>query len=282
MILVYFRPSTMASLFPPVNSSFKLPSGIKSLLIKGCYHASAPIHFCLSLRESPSIFISPSRSTFAAALKDFDDDWLNVHGGEGIVARDLSRIKVFYPPTPAHFALLLSTLHCPQRSDTPHANSKVVLDVPPSYIVLHEISTFFLDNTSENSYTASSYLSLVAEALATTFFLSTPATGAVGLVLFDSRLDQLMLPIVRSPSRDNLFDGDRTEESSSKTFSVGFLAAKYFDWMADFVITDKDTERYTMKLCGPKEEIDCCWYIRKEPNQSQSSRESRTFVFDDI
>jgi hypothetical protein len=84
----------MASFFPPVNNSPKLPSSIKTLLVKGSYHPSAPIHFCLSLHGSASILISPCRSAFATALGEFDDSWLDDHGGEGTVAMDLSRVKV--------------------------------------------------------------------------------------------------------------------------------------------------------------------------------------------
>lgn len=91
----------MASIFPPVRDSPQLPE-FKSLIVKGAYHPSAPIHFCLSRPESTAILLSPSGGRFTAALEEFNDAWLNDHGGNGAVASSLSRIKILLVLSP-HF-----------------------------------------------------------------------------------------------------------------------------------------------------------------------------------
>ena len=73
----------------------------KSLLVKGDYHPSAPIHFCISHLshanpEDTAIFITPSKESFVQTLVAYNDRWLGKHGGAGEVAAKLSRVKVLF------------------------------------------------------------------------------------------------------------------------------------------------------------------------------------------
>ncbi|KAA1466275.1 hypothetical protein DENSPDRAFT_831072 [Dentipellis sp. KUC8613] len=85
-----------------MSSLFPLPSPLlppfDSLLLKGKYHASAPIHLCLThLSSHPgtkAIVLTPSRQKWLQALCDFNDDWLNECGGYGAVSHILSQVDV--------------------------------------------------------------------------------------------------------------------------------------------------------------------------------------------
>ena len=73
----------------------------KTLLVKGEYHPSAPIHFCISHishtdAESTAVFITPSKEAFAKNLVAYNDRWLGKYGGNGGVAMKLSRVKVLF------------------------------------------------------------------------------------------------------------------------------------------------------------------------------------------
>ena len=88
---------TMPSLFP--NSYPHLPD-FSNLLIYGPYHASAPVHFCLShAAESPAntaVLIAPSRSKFRSALQGFRDEWLEERGGLGATSQLARRIEMMF------------------------------------------------------------------------------------------------------------------------------------------------------------------------------------------
>jgi len=63
----------------------------KSLLIKGEYHPSAPIHFCISHLplvndDSTAVLITPSKESFVQTLIGYNDRWLGKCGGSGEVA----------------------------------------------------------------------------------------------------------------------------------------------------------------------------------------------------
>jgi hypothetical protein len=87
-----------------MTTVFPLPSptlpNFTTLLLKGPYHASAPIHLCLThlanRPESRAVLLTPSRENFVAALRDFNDDWLNECGGYGAVSQVLSRVDVLF------------------------------------------------------------------------------------------------------------------------------------------------------------------------------------------
>lgn len=85
----------MTTLFPLPSPA--LPE-FTTLLLKGPYHASAPVHLCLShLASRPgtrAVLLTPSRDNFVAALRDLNDDWLNECGGFGAVYQVLSRVEV--------------------------------------------------------------------------------------------------------------------------------------------------------------------------------------------
>ena len=156
----------MTTLFPLPSPA--LPE-FTTLLLKGPYHASAPIHLCLThLANRPgsrAVLLTPSRDNFVAALRDLNDDWLNECGGYGVVTQVLSRVDVLlvssvvwffasscdtsqaktsalsYPPTPVHASLALSMLRHSQPETAPSQ-----LEVSsPCLVLLHEFSSYFLD-----------------------------------------------------------------------------------------------------------------------------------------
>jgi len=167
----------MSSLFPHSLPGPNLPP-FRTLLIKGSYHPSAPIHLCLSHTRtrpcSKALLLTPSRSSFQRSLEEFNDEWLSTHSGHGKMGEISSRIEVCYPPSPAHLELFLSMIRTYKDSDGAPFDTKATLDASPTLIVVHEPSAYFLDPDTETLYTASSYLSLVAQALASlTFFVCT-------------------------------------------------------------------------------------------------------------
>jgi len=222
----------MLSLFPDGVSERELPP-FRTLLIKGSYHPSAPIHLCLSHSRSQTrskiILLTPSRSSFKRSLEEFNDDWLSVYSGHGKITELSSRIEVFYSPSPAHLELFLSMIRTYELSDGAQFEANTTLDTMPTLIVLHELSAYFLTPDMETSYTVSSYLSLVAQALASVTFLSAHnGIDNIMFALFDAQLDQLKLPIVRPPSQ-----GEETERSV-RLESVAGLVQKYFEWVGVF------------------------------------------------
>ena len=93
----------MTTVFPLPSPS--LPD-FTTLLLKGPYHTSAPIHLCLThlanRPESRAVLLTPSRENFVAALRDFNDDWLNECGGYGAVSQVLSRVDVLFVSSVVH------------------------------------------------------------------------------------------------------------------------------------------------------------------------------------
>lgn len=83
----------MSSLFPQPGAPF-LPQ-FKTLLVKGAYHPSAPVHLALShLTDSldrEALIITPVRQL---ALQQYSDDWLTVNSGYGSVASISARVKL--------------------------------------------------------------------------------------------------------------------------------------------------------------------------------------------
>ncbi len=106
-----------------------------------------------------------------------------------------------------------------------------LLRTAPSLIILHEPSAFFLEARSDASL-LSHYLQLVTTAFATASFLSTcaPEGTNIPVVLFDSRLSQLKLPIIRridSPRRRRRSSGELVEEGV-RNDRVSTFVEKYF------------------------------------------------------
>ncbi|KAN0127094.1 hypothetical protein V8E53_015112 [Lactarius tabidus] len=224
----------MTTLFP--LPSPPLPE-FTTLLLKGPYHASAPIHLCLThLASRPgtrAVLLTPSRDNFAAALRDLNDDWLNECGGFGAVYQVLSRVEVVYPPTASQASLALSMLKVahPERAPAQLEISS------PCLVLLHEISSYFLDGgESSGPHNVASYLSVVAHALTALKSLSDhESRPRVSLVLMDSKLDSLSLPVLR-PS----IHAPEAElgGQSDPTYRVGCLVDRYFEWAGTFESKD--------------------------------------------
>lgn len=92
----------MASLFCPQGPT--LPQ-FSTLLIKGTYPPSAPIHLCVSHLKASSraqgraLFLTPNREALAAALEDYGDGWMSAHCMTGAYAALFSRIDMLYAPS---------------------------------------------------------------------------------------------------------------------------------------------------------------------------------------
>ncbi|KAJ7284095.1 hypothetical protein C8J57DRAFT_1294378 [Mycena rebaudengoi] len=234
----------MASLFP---SGPKLPE-FASLLVKGSYHPSAPIHLALShaahFPGTRTLLITPSRQTMVLALQNYNDDWISTHSGKGKTLDLASLATAYYPPSPAHLALLLTILSTDDRR--PSLNPTTTLDRPPSLIILHELSAYFLPDVHANpnghSWTLSSYMTLVVRAFSSFAALSSTQSDSprISLALFDSQLDQLKLPVLRHPAAEE-------NKSPSRLENVAFFVQKYFDLVAVF-------EEDTMFLNSSQEE----------------------------
>ncbi|KAJ7094492.1 hypothetical protein B0H15DRAFT_125336 [Mycena belliarum] len=249
----------MPSLFP---AGPELPE-FKSLLVKGAYHPSAPIHLALShtakFPATQTLLITPSREAIAIALQNYNDDWLSVHSGRGRILEVASNITVFYPPTPAHFAYLISTLSVDGQS--PSLNAMTTLDRPPSLIILHELSSYFMPDASGHPWTLSSYMTLIARTLSSLAYFSVTASETsapptdIALALFDSQLDSLKLPVVKHPTAPG--------RKLSKLENVAFFVQKYFELMAVF-------EEDDMFLSSSQEE---------EGNELTRQRRNRMHIF---
>ncbi len=152
-----------------MTSVFPLPSPtlpeFTTLLLRGPYHASAPVHLCLThLANRPgsrAVLLTPSRENFVTALRNFNDDWLNECGGYGAVSQALSRVDVLfvsfavhktrhglksvhqpsYPPTALQASIVLSML----RDARPETAPSQLEIASPCLVLLHEFSSYFLD-----------------------------------------------------------------------------------------------------------------------------------------
>ncbi|KAJ6628951.1 hypothetical protein B0H10DRAFT_1717495, partial [Mycena sp. CBHHK59/15] len=116
----------------------------KSLVVKGPYHPSAPIHLSLSYNVgAPAgqiLFITPSRQAIVKALQNYKDDWISLHSGQGKILELSSCVRVFYPPSPAHLSVLMAMLTTDDQSAC--LNPTATLDQPPSLVILHELSAY--------------------------------------------------------------------------------------------------------------------------------------------
>ncbi|KAI0750893.1 hypothetical protein C8Q80DRAFT_1154511 [Daedaleopsis nitida] len=137
----------MVSFFP--QPCPQLPD-FQQLLVRGSFHASAPIHLLFSYTsentDSRAILLTPRRDSLKDVLVELNDQWINVHSGIGSSSAAAQRTELFYPPTLAHMKLLLSMLH--EYDDTVH-HAKTTLDIAPSLLVLHDISAYFIAQVSE-------------------------------------------------------------------------------------------------------------------------------------
>ncbi|VDB85420.1 unnamed protein product [Peniophora sp. CBMAI 1063] len=226
-----------------------------TLLVAGPLHASAPIHLCLShlatRPDSTALLLSPSRQTYLNALIDLNDDWLNECGGFGAVSSLLSNVTSLYPPTPMHMCTVLSMLKVVEHTDEPTFTSKAPVAAPPAMIVLSQLSNYFADDPNA---TLSSYLGLVASALET---ISSFGTTITALVVIDSGLHELKLPLVEGPG-----DGGR---AYARHFALDHVG-QYFEWVALFERGDTpqnderaSSKHLTLSKIGAKTEDVVFW-----------------------
>ncbi|KAF5322679.1 hypothetical protein D9619_001135 [Psilocybe cf. subviscida] len=190
----------MASFFPEPRQNDLLPT-FSSLLVLGPYHPSAPVHLALSLNagddRARTVFLTPSKESYAERLIAFNDAWLNEHCSDGAISYAGQNITNFYPPTLAHLCLLLSALHLPNRDASMHPIT-VQLGTP-NLVILAEPSEYFLSSKIDPSAaTISSYLSLVTRVFAMLGNISSDT--APKFALFDSQLGNLKLPLTYMPS----------------------------------------------------------------------------------
>lgn len=276
-----------------MTTVFPLPSptlpDFTTLLLKGPYHASAPIHLCLThLANRPgsrAVLLTPSRENFVAALRDFNDDWLNECGGYGAVSQVLSRVDVFYPPTALQASIVLSML----REARPETAPSQLEIASPCLVLLHEFSSYFLDGETPGCHSLASYLSLVAHAITMLKSWSESEQRSrpqVSLVLMDSRLDCLSLPVLK-PS----IQGPRVAElegPNDLSYRVAFLMNHYFEWVGTFEFEEvtqplTGAPRYMLRLrdTAGAQEVDMKWSRMDGQARPFSDRPGAVFVFGD-
>ncbi|KIY50138.1 hypothetical protein FISHEDRAFT_39628 [Fistulina hepatica ATCC 64428] len=213
----------MATLFPEDATGLELPD-FDSLLIKGSYHASAPIHLCLShlaSEESRSVLLfTPSRREFLEKVKEVPDSWLALNLVSGDVTEKASRIRILYPPTPTHLSLLLATIRVSSDSG-PDANSVMLLDEAPTLIVLHEPSGYFTQSQGDQPSSAQ----------------SRPPRFA----LFDSRIESLKLPLAVRLRRNRFQLNDEEDTLAANPQPINAFIPKYFSWIC--TISDGSSAR---------------------------------------
>ncbi|KAH9981871.1 hypothetical protein BJV74DRAFT_64710 [Russula compacta] len=117
----------------------------------------------------------------------------------------------------------------------------------PCLLLLHELSSYFLDGETSGSHSLASYLSLVAHALTMLRSWSEQATRPpVSLVLMDSRLDRLSLPVLKPPSQAP------TEAQlgghNDPPYRVAFLIHHYFEWQGTFESEEASPSSFTYSL----------------------------------
>ncbi|KAI0638271.1 hypothetical protein C8Q77DRAFT_422029 [Trametes polyzona] len=110
-------------------------------------------------------------------------------------------------------------------------HEKTTLDAAPSLLVLHEISSYFDARSSEA--TVSAYLSVVSSALTLANSWSPRCSTTSKLVVFDSGLGDLKLPILRPLSFTESEEGEGTPHRRD-TLSV--LLERYFEWQAEAAV----------------------------------------------
>ncbi|KAL0949598.1 hypothetical protein HGRIS_009645 [Hohenbuehelia grisea] len=238
----------MLSLFPPLHDLELLVPECRTLLVKGPYHASAPIHLALSSvrhsQESTVLIISSSRVNIVRELQCYKDQWISSVSGTGRSMALAANIQLMYPTTPAHLALLLSMIHASDPTGDVSWHSKSTFSNPPSLVILHELSSYFLPElgTSLSSgWNLSSYLTLVIQAHQMTSLIHAhidpPGSfhHPMKLALFDSALDRLRLPVVRPPSFDyHLGHEYEDSDESPRQELVATFVQKYFEALIVF------------------------------------------------
>ncbi|KAI0677461.1 hypothetical protein C8Q78DRAFT_1074156 [Trametes maxima] len=233
----------MAMLFPLPCP--ELPE-FQSLLLKGPYHASAPIYLALShATQDPNakvLLFTPNRTALKEALLDINDEWLNHNGGQGGICAVTRRVEIFYPPTLAHLRLLMSMMH---EWDGVLHHAKTTLDCAPSLVVLHEVSSYL--NTQASEATVSAYLSVISSALSMIQSWPSESMKPSKLVVFDSNLTELKLPILRS-----LSFAERHEDTGQHRNTLTILLERYFEWQGEIQI-DEEYGEHVSEISGDQD-----------------------------
>ncbi|KAH6915157.1 hypothetical protein BKA70DRAFT_1258159 [Coprinopsis sp. MPI-PUGE-AT-0042] len=141
-------------------------------------------------------------------------------------------------------ALLLSMLRCSREEDpeTTLYSLRTIANrtYPPGLIIIHEPSLYFTDADELSPHTLSSYLNLLVRAFSACRSLSSSGSPQQAyLVVFDSRLLELKLPLTRPPQSE-MYRYQPTHTSEIK--AVFESAEKLFEWVAYFELgEDEDT-----------------------------------------
>ncbi|KAG1755903.1 hypothetical protein EDB19DRAFT_1663604 [Suillus lakei] len=268
----------MARMFPSSDPS--LPP-YKSLIVQGDYHPSAPIHMCLSVsRDAKALLLSSARQALIQSLREYNDEWLLTDSGTGNTCHSSSKVDIFYPPTPNHLVVLLSAFRTHEASEPIPLDSKATLHSVPSLLVLHELSAYFLPMNENKPHTIASYLQLVSHAFALVNFLSPEPQTPMRFVLFDSQLDKLKLPVLRTPTLP-VFDGEESGDETPRPESAALVARKYFEWVGTFDRSDLETDSpsdgsgvrrctFTLHKQGSDIESDIMWRWSEVPERTHS------------
>ncbi|KAJ4472287.1 hypothetical protein J3R30DRAFT_3709732 [Lentinula aciculospora] len=210
----------MPSLFP-LDHGPLLPS-FSTLLVKGPYPDSCPINLALSFPNHRSIIV------LSSCDKENNNLRASLQGLRltGKISAQAAQVQIFYLPTAAHMALLLSTL---QVIDTERPNTSAVHDKytavcsphllkppGPALVIIHEPSAYFTDSIRQSS-PSSSYLSLLTRAISLTSRL-----GAA-LAVFDRHVNHLKMPVHPVPN-----------PHLERIQAVAPLLANYMELIIDF------------------------------------------------
>ncbi|KAF5369903.1 hypothetical protein D9758_001234 [Tetrapyrgos nigripes] len=151
---------------------------------------------------------------------------------------------MFYPPSPAHLAVLLSLFHTTSSSESRFYHSHVTLHAAPSLIILHELSSYFLPQVdsqpTSHTWTLASYLTLVMRTFSLVAQWTSQVESPTMVALFDSQIDRLKLPVLKFPTAP--YDRLRAQEKSMRTEEVASFLNKYFEWLASAECEDMQTQ----------------------------------------
>lgn len=221
-----------------------------ALLVHGTYPSSALIQLCLSILPGQrAILLSPTRQLLLQSLASHNDDWLQSCSGSGAMSSISSRVCIFYPPSPKHLVAFLTSLHCHSGATTTDGvGPKAMVDPVPCLLVLYEPSAYFLQENVQDHHTISSYLLLVTHARALVQFFASMSSNlpSPSLVVFDRKLDQLKLPVLRLPSKV-VSDPQHAQDDIPRSESVVLFVEKYFDMVGTF-----QSARLTLQCNGKK------------------------------
>lgn len=185
--------------------------------------------------------------------------------------------------------MLLSAFRTHEASNPVYLDAKATLDSVPSLLVLHELSAYFLPINENNPHTIASYLQLVSHALALANFLSPESQAPMRFTLFDSQLEKLKLPVLRTPTVP-VFYGEENGDETPRAESVAFVAHKYFEWVGTFdrsgLETDSPSDGSGIRRCtftlhkqGSDIKSDIIWRWSEVPKQMHSRCEKPAITF---